>query len=197
MELTEPIRFTSHTVAIAEFGRAPESGTFERAEAAGRFAQMLPPTIPTASDAAQAFEELDRARSDTTGHEEVLDEFARTSNYPERLEVVSKLQRLLAAFQEERGGAAYSFESLQLFLAFMALGPRCRVPSLSITGDGNIYASWRAGPDRLFSVHFDPAGRIRYVKFYPDPNTVGMTARSYGFASLREIVATLPPWVTE
>lgn len=92
-----------------------------------------------------------------------------------------------------------SVESLSNFYDFLQLYTNIKTPTLSLTPDYNIYASWRA-ENRMFSTHFLPDGDIRFVLFKPNNRHPRRKIRVTGIATcdtLTEIVASenLSDWV--
>lgn len=50
----------------------------------------------------------------------------------------------------------------------MSLHPKLNYPDISLTPDGDSYARWKGCGRSLFSVHFLPQSRVRYVVFALD-----------------------------
>lgn len=96
-------------------------------------------------------------------------------------------------------GPGIAVNSLSSFFDFIKLHANIRTPSLSLSPDHNIYASWR-GENRIFSAHFLPDGDIRFVLFKPNNRHPQRKIRVSGTATgdtLTEIVApeSLSDWV--
>ena len=82
-------------------------------------------------------------------------------------------------------------DSLSSFYDFLKLYADITTPSLSLSPDHNIYASWR-GENRIFSAHFLPDGDIRFVLFQPNNRHLKRKIRISGTATgdtLTKIVA--------
>jgi hypothetical protein len=71
-----------------------------------------------------------------------------------------------------------------------------------VTPDRNVYASWKVGTDRVFSVHFLPDGKVRFVIFYPNNKHVGDVIRVSGTATVDVVISVAAPhgildWATD
>lgn len=117
--------------------------------------------------------------------------------------LASRLSELHKSVQEEESDSnGISSKSLQRFIEFLRAYPVLRCPAISITPDRNIYASWKSGSDRVFSVHFLPQGEARFVIFFPNPKHWGQTIRLSGRATVDMIMSVaepygIPNWVME
>ena len=79
--------------------------------------------------------------------------------------LANKLITLFNVAKEEKlTSLGISVNSLSNFYDFLRLYTNIKNPTLSLTPDYNIYASWRA-ENRIFSAHFLPSGDIRFVLF--------------------------------
>lgn len=81
--------------------------------------------------------------------------------------------RLLTLFydakEEDSASLGISAGSLRNFYKFLLLHSNLKCPTISLTPDYNIYASWRGEQKRIFSVHFLPTnGDARFVIFIPN-----------------------------
>ena len=112
--------------------------------------------------------------------------------------------RLLVLFydakEEDPSSSGISDVSLRNFYNFLiSLKSHAMVkrPSISLTPDQNIYASWRLGEGRLFSIHFLPGRDVRFVVFRPNEKHPGQQIRVSGTATadtLMETVASHGVW---
>lgn len=84
----------------------------------------------------------------------------------------SLANRLLALFndakEENPASLGISAGSLCNFYNFLRLHTNLKCPTISLTPEDNIYASWRGEQKRIFSVHFLPNGDARFVIFIPN-----------------------------
>lgn len=106
------------------------------------------------------------------------------------------------AKEEDSACPGISIESLRNFYNFLQLQPDLKYPSISLTPEHNIYASWRDGLDRIFSAHFLAGGDVRFVVFTPNPRHAGRQIRISGMATtdiLMETVASyeVKTWILE
>ena len=70
--------------------------------------------------------------------------------------------------EEDPYGSGISAGSIRSFINFLKLHLNIQCPSISLTPEYNIYASWRDERNRVFSVHFLPSGAARFVIFKPN-----------------------------
>jgi len=96
-------------------------------------------------------------------------------------QIVSERLRALALLrQEEADASGMSVDSLLgLYLALSGVSDLA-LPSITLTGDGNLYATWRIDRERVFSAHFLGKDEARYVLIRPDPRDSSRTLRSTG-----------------
>jgi len=87
--------------------------------------------------------------------------------------------------------------SLRNFYNFFQLHTELKCPSISLTPDNNIYISWRAKKNRLFSIHFLPKADVRFVIFKPNDRHPEKQIRLSGTATtdiLKEMVDLHGVW---
>mgnify|MGYP001600217403 CR=1 FL=1 len=109
--------------------------------------------------------------------------------------------RLLALFKDAKEEApdspGISVGSLRYFYYFLQSHIDLKYPTISITPEYNIYASWRDDKKRVFSVHFLPNGDVRFVIFKPNNRHPERKIRISGTATtdiLKETVAPYGVW---
>jgi len=135
--------------------------------------------------------------------EEIIWRVGTTLAVTYRTRLVSRLSELQKAVQEEElDGRGISAKSLQHFIELLKAYPALRCPSISATPDQNIYASWKAGSDRVFSIHFLPDGNVRFVIFCPNDKHSGESIRLSGAATLDVVMTVAEPhgvltWASE
>lgn len=120
-----------------------------------------------------------------------------------RARLASRLRELQKAVQEEElDGGGIAVGSLHNFVELLKAHPALRCPAVSVTPDRNIYASWKSGPDRVFSIHFLPDGKVRFVIFRPNDKHPGQAVRLSGTATADVIISVAAPhgvlaWASE
>ena len=82
-------------------------------------------------------------------------------------------------------------ESLRNFYNFFRLHTNLKCPTISLTPDYNIYASWRGEQNRVFSVHFLPNGDARFVIFKPNDKHPKRKIRLSGTATTDTLIKTV------
>jgi len=114
--------------------------------------------------------------------------------------------RILTLFndakEEDSASLGIAVGSLRNFYNFFRLHTNLKCPTISLTPDYNIYASWRGEQNRVFSVHFLPNGDVRFVIFKPNDRHPGRQIRLSGIATsdiLMETVALdgVSDWISE
>lgn len=104
------------------------------------------------------------------------------------------------AKEESPSRPGIAVNSLSSFYDFIKLyANTIKTPSLSLSPDHNIYASWK-GENRIFSAHFLPDGNISFVLFQPNKRYPKRKIRVSGTATgdtLTDVVAleSLSGWV--
>ncbi len=114
--------------------------------------------------------------------------------------LANRFVKLLHDAKEEDSGI--TVDSLRNFYNFFQLNTNLKCPTVSLTPDYNIYASWRSEKGQLFSVLFLPGGDTRFVIFKPNDLHPERQIRISGTATadiLMETVAPygVPDWISE
>lgn len=141
--------------------------------------------------------------TDDESVEEIIWHAGTTLSVRYRTRLVSRLCELQKAVQEEESDSrGISAKSLQHFIELLKANPALRCPAISATPERNIYASWKSGSDRIFSINFLPDGKVRFVIFCPNDKHPGQTIRLSGIATVDVIISVAAPhgvlnWATE
>ena len=101
------------------------------------------------------------------------------------------------AKEEDPTCPGISVDSLSYFYNFLQLHTNLKCPTVSLTPEYNIYASWRDDQKRLFSVLFLPNGDVRFVIFKPNDRHPERKIRISGITTtdfLKETVAPYGVW---
>ena len=111
-----------------------------------------------------------------------------------RAKLTSRLSELQNAVQEEElDSRGITVRSLQHFIDLLKAYPVLRCPAVSVTPDRNIYASWKSGSNQVFSIHFLPDGKARFVIFCPNDKHPGETIRLSGTATVDVVMSIAEP----
>lgn len=107
----------------------------------------------------------------------------------------SLANRILILFndakEEDPDCLGIAAESLRNFYNFFRLNTNLKRPTISLTPDYNIYASWRGEQNRVFSVHFLPNGDTRFVIFKPNDKHPERKIRLSGTATSDTLIKTV------
>ena len=116
-------------------------------------------------------------------------------------------KRLLALYydakEEDPDSLGMSAGSLRSFTNFILSHTNLKCPTISLTPDYNIYASWRCEQNRVFSVHFFPNGDARFVIFKPNNRHPERITRISGVATTDILMETvvipnrIEEWISE
>lgn len=127
----------------------------------------------------------------------------RTSIFiPYREKLANRLFTLFNdAKEEDPTSLGIVFGSLNDFYNFLQLNIDLKYPTITLTPDDNIYASWRSKQNQVFSVHFLSNKDVSFVIFKPNKKDPKRKFRFYGIATtdtlLDEIPNGLLDWITE
>lgn len=110
----------------------------------------------------------------------------------------SLANRLLTLFndakEEDPISLGIAAGSLRNFYKFLLLHTNLKCPTISLTPDYNIYASWRGEQKRIFSVHFLPNGDARFVIFIPNVRHPERQIRISGAVTNDILMETVAPY---
>lgn len=108
-----------------------------------------------------------------------------------RKRIVQRIRALRQMVRDdENEDGDISSDSLRSFFEFLNLHPELNYPDISLTPDGDIYARWKGRDRSLFSVHFLPQSRVRYVVFTPDRKRSDLIDRISGTSSVDTVLET-------
>jgi hypothetical protein len=119
--------------------------------------------------------------------------------YRERL-----ANRLLTLFndakEEDPASLGIAVDSLRNFYNFLHLHDNLKYPSITLSPDDNIYASWRDKQNKVFSVHFWSNKDVRFVIFKPIKKYPDRKFRFSGAATIDTLMDEIPKdmldWIT-
>ena len=98
------------------------------------------------------------------------------------------------AKEEDPASAGIAAGSLQTFCDFLRSYPNLKCPTVSLTPENDIYASWRGERNRVFSIHFLPDGDTRFVIFRPNDLHPERQVRISGTATADILMASVVPY---
>lgn len=156
-----------HTLPLIEFGKLRLPMKVGQAAAEIAVVQVESAADADIGVAANAFAGLDELRADDSLFKEGVASLYAEAPVVRREEICSRLMRLLDLYKEDYDGRALSSESLASFRGFLKTKPSVRLPTITASGAGYIYASWKE-PERTgrrVGIHFLPGGRARYTVF--------------------------------
>lgn len=113
----------------------------------------------------------------------------------------SLANRLLTLFNDAKGEdpdcVGIAAESLRNFNNFLHLQTNIKCPTISLTPDYNIYASWKGRQGRVFSIHFLTNVDVRFVIFTPNDRHPKRKIRVSGVATSDILMETVEPYRIE
>lgn len=106
------------------------------------------------------------------------------------------------AKEEDFASLGIAVGSLRNFNTFSQLHTNLKCPTISLTPENNIYASWRVDQKKVFSVLFLPNGDTRFVIFKPNDLHSERQIRISGTATTDILMDTVAPygvwdWISE
>lgn len=126
---------------------------------------------------------------------EMIFQAVRRLSVPYTGTLVNRLFELFHdAKEEERASVGISIGSLRTFYNFMQSCPNLKCPVISLTPEYNIYASWKAARNKVFSVHFLPGDDVRFVIFTPNNIHTNKLIRLSGMATADVLIKTVEPY---
>jgi hypothetical protein len=117
--------------------------------------------------------------------------------------LANRLTTLFEDAKEEDSASIGRFvDSFRNFYNFFLLNAQLKCPSISLTPDYDIYASWRIERNQVFSVHFLPNIDVNFVIFKPNDKHPEQQIRLSGMATtdvLMDLVANygISDWISE
>ena len=128
----------------------------------------------------------------------------RSISIPYKGNLANKLLTLFNdAKEEDPYSLGMSAGSLRSFTNFLLSHTNLKCPTISLTPDYNIYASWRCEQNRVFSLHFFPNGDARFVIFKPNNRHPERVTRISGVATTDILMETvvipnrIEEWISE
>jgi len=135
--------------------------------------------------------------------QELIFQIKRLISIPYKDNLANKLLTLFNdAKEEDPLSLGMSARSLRIFIDFFLSHTNLKCPTISLTPDYNIYASWRCEQNRVFSVHFLPNGDARFVIFKPNNRHPERITRISGVSTTDILMETVIPnhiekWMSE
>ncbi len=130
-----------------------------------------------------ALSELDAKRGEDLDFLMVTEAIRKTQIIPERQALTDRLGEMLADFKADYDGKSLVADSLRGLFAFLRENTPVRLPKLTATPQGNLYAKWSRSQRDFASIEFLPSGDARYVVFKPNPLHQGQTVKRSGFVT--------------
>ena len=148
--------------------------------------------------------QLDLLKSEEDQVQELIFQIKRLISIPYKDNLANKLLTLFNdAKEEDPDSLGMSAGSLRSFTNFILSHTNLKCPTISLTPDYNIYASWRCEQNRVFSVHFFPNGDARFVIFKPNNRHPERITRISGVATTDILMETvvipnrIEEWISE
>lgn len=102
------------------------------------------------------------------------------------------VERILILFKDAKEEDEFSIGitpgSLFNFYSFISKHSNLKRPKLALTPENNIYASWKADEDKVFSIHFLANGDARFVIFKPSGRHPDKPIRLSGIAPVDDLM---------
>ncbi len=122
----------------------------------------------------------------------LLEQLINSILIPYRNELAERICDLYQmAIEEDPESGGISGDSLNNFTKFMNSSKLKMLPSISLTEDNNIYASWKKGTGHVFSICFLPTGDVQFVVFIPNSQDPGKKTRVSGSTTIESLMQTV------
>ncbi len=122
---------------------------------------------------------------------ELISQIGQCCNMEQGVKITARLHSLRGMLKEEEGmDADISSDSLRALLVFFRRLETFTLPELSLTPKAEVYLRWKAGPERLFAVHFENHRRIRFTVFFPNPRHSDFVNRLSGIETVDTVLQT-------
>ncbi len=149
------------------------------------------------------FTQPDLLSSEEVQVQELIFRVKTSSSLPYRESLANRLFTLFNdAKEDDPASLGIAVGSFRNFYSFLHLHTNLKCPTISLTPDYNIYASWRGKQNRVFSVHFLPNADTRFVIFKPNDRHPERQIRISGSATTDILMETVSPygaldWISE
>lgn len=120
---------------------------------------------------------------------EALALFESDRAIPWRKIVSAKLRALLVEYRQDHDGTDFSFESLLAFHEFCQLASGIRMPFLTVTEGGELYARWKRSHDEVLSLRFFGCTNVSFVLFKPVDGSVDRQTGRVATTQLTEAIS--------
>lgn len=125
--------------------------------------------------------------------QELINRIGTTPVISHHEKLANRLVSLFGYAKEETPlSPGISIDSLSSFYDFLIIYNNLKAPSLSLTPDHNIYASWKE-KNRLFSLHFLADRDVRFVLFKPNKKHPKRKIRISGTATVDTLMEIVMP----
>lgn len=152
---------------------------------------------PTQFQDHASHEEIQAQISDLNWHwrdqevTELIFQISQCCDMEQGLKIAARLGSLREMLKEEEGiDADISPDSLRALLVFFRRLENFCLPELSLTPEAEVYLRWKAGPKRLFAVHFENHRRVRFTVFSPNPRHSDFVNRLSGIDTVDTVLQT-------
>jgi len=204
------ISYGSWFISEEPFGEKSYSGAWNASEVqyqlkgAYRFTTtaetfLVPSTPPKGED---PFTQSNLIETEQSQLQEVIYQIKRSPSILFR-QIGNKLLSLFnSAKEDDSSSVGISINSLRNFLNFLRSHLDLKCPIISLTPQNNIYTSWRAGQDLIFSIHFLPSADVRFVIFRTNDRHPDRQIRISGATTTDVLKETVEPhgvweWISE
>jgi hypothetical protein len=144
---------------------------------------------------------MDLVVSEDKQVQELIYRFRTFSSIPYHKKLADRLLSLFNYEKEEDPDSlCIAAGSLRDFYDFLHLHDNLKYPSITLSPDNNILASWRSEQNRVFSVHFLSNKDVRFVIFKPIKKYPDRKFRFSGAATIDTLMDEIPKdmldWIT-
>ncbi len=133
--------------------------------------------------------------------QELIFRFKKFRSIPYHKKLADRLLTLFTyAKEEDPNSLGIAAGSLRDFYDFLYLHDNLKYPSITLSPDNNILASWRGEQNQVFSLHFLSNKDVRFVIFKPIKKYPDRKFRFSGAATIDTLMDEIPKdmldWIT-
>lgn len=144
------------------------------------------------SDAEENISDLNTIESDEKRVADLIYNLSQTESIKDRKIIAQRLFELVEDLKDdEQEIMGMSLDSLRSFYSFIQLHGDLKKPAIGLTPNNEIYVSWKADNDSVFSIHFLGSEDARFAII---TTNIGQKVRLSGTANTHDLIEKVKPW---
>jgi hypothetical protein len=145
-----------------------------------------------ASDVEENISDLNTVESDEKRVADLIYNLSQTQSIKDRKTIAQRLFDLVEDLKDdEQEIMGMSLDSLRSFYSFMQLHGDLKKPAIGLTPSNEIYVSWKADNDSVFSIHFLNSEDARFAII---TTNIGQKVSLSGTTNPHDLIEKVKPW---